>query len=152
VLLLVSVYFVARVYESKVLDTSETEAALFKNYLLYSPGALSYRDLYTYRIYPGVVDINNLNYQTLESAADFGDSNDMVAANITLFNANRTTVIAQTYYNRERYLDWLPLTHRTFLGAGTVFKADNSTYVVYIDENGTRKSGILKTEILVPRT
>jgi len=151
VMLLVSLYFIARIYEQKELDTADIEAGLFKNYLLYSPNGLSYRDAYTNRIYTGILDVKNFNSERLESAADFGTQNNMVAANITLFDM-QNNIVAKTYYNKQKYLDWLPLSYSTFFGRGTVLKADNRTFVIYLDEFGNEKPGILLTEIVVPRT
>ena len=152
IMMLVSIYYVTRLYESKELDTAEIEAGLFMNYLLYSPNGLSYRDTYISRIYPGTIDPKNLNSTRLEKAADFGQPNNMVAANITLFDIEKKNVIAQALYNEKGYGDWFPIAFTTFFGRGSVLKAENETYVIYVDENNNTKSGVLKTEILVPRT
>ncbi len=151
VMMLVSIYFVARIYESQQSDTADIEASVFKDYLLYNPNALSYSDPYTGRTYPGIVDLQNFDPEILESAANFSGGKEMIAANITLLDFE-DNIVKQAYYNRERYLDWLPLSHETFLGRGTVLKADNRTYVLYVDEEGNREQGMLLTEILVPRT
>lgn len=151
VMMLVSIFFIARIYESKVIDTAEIEAGLFKNYLLYSPEGLSYRNPSDGRLYPGIIDVKNLNTERLESAADFGTPNDMAAALITLYNSSNDYV-SSAYYNRQRYDDWKPLTYKTFLGAGAVLMAINETYVIFVDENGNKMPGTLRTIVMVPRT
>ncbi len=151
VMLLISIYFIARIYEQKEIDTAEIEAGIFRNYILYSPHAISYRDVYSDRIFPGTVDVANLNSDLLESAANFGKTNDMIAAIITLSDSQKKTV-KQVYYNEKRYNDWLPMAQSTFLGRGAILKADKESYVLYVDSDGKTKPGILKTEVLVPRT
>ena len=154
ILLLFSVVFLVRIYQQKEIDTSEIEAELFKNYLLYSPNALSYTDPYVNRVYLGVVDLKNFNSKHLESAADFGSPNSMVAANmsIALISAGKYTRVAQAYYNEEKFFDWLPLAHPAFKGRGTVYSDFDIKNVNYVDENGTITQGRLVIEILVPRT
>ena len=157
-MMLISVFFIARIYESKVIDTAEVEAATFRNYVLYSPNGLSYTDPETGRLQPGIVDVRNFNETRLEAAADFGRPNDMVAAWFILHSASGPSVKG-AFYNQQRYNDWKPLSEittfagiRRFFGAGTVYQEHNETYVVYVDENGNKLPGILETIILVPRT
>lgn len=174
VLMLVTLYAVASIYESKVLDTAETEAKLFKHYLLYSPNGLSYTDPYTGRLYPGVLSLDNFNTERLESAASFGKVNNMVAAKVQLLGdceydeftlsakCNRN-ITDEVYYNEQKYRSWIPLiiwdlsaTSSTqdfrFKGiAGTVWYESSRLYVTYIDSNNYQRSGVLLIEVLVPK-
>lgn len=156
-LILTSIYFLTRIYEQREIDTADIEAGIFKHYLIYSPNALSYRDPYIDRVYPGIVEVANFNSARLEGAANFSKAFDMVAANISLYDLNGTFVV-QAYYNQRRFIDWLPLTHPSFmavdigLNRGTVLRAVNETYVIYVNQDGSRGKGMLKTDIMVPRS
>lgn len=148
ILILVSIVYVGLIYQSKAIESYDIEAKLFKHYLIYNPNGLSYWDDSTGRLYPGIVDLKNFNSERLEAAADFG-TDRMVAANITLYDISKTTVIAQTYYNYPSFIRWKPISYGK--GAGSVYKDEGELYVIYVNES-SRKAGILKTEVLVPRT
>jgi hypothetical protein len=149
VLLLFSMYFVVQIYESKFLDTAETEAMIFKHYMIYNPNALPYRDPYSNRVYPGIVDVNNFNTARLDAAANFGKINNMIAAKIVLFNMSGV-VVADAYYNEERYYDWEPLTIGKGIGA-PILKAEDD-YVLFAGKDGKIKPGVLTMNIIVPIT
>jgi len=155
ILLLVTIFFLARFYEQSQLQTAGIEAGVFRNYLLYSPSGISYHDIYTNRVYPGVIDINKINSQQMEDAASFGSQNNAIAAKITLMDTSKESsnnLVKSAYYNKQQYDNWLPLSGAGFSGVGTVMKADNSSYVLYVDDNGDTHPGILLTEILVPNS
>ena len=166
--MLITIYFVANIYESQALDTSKVEAQLFEHYLFYSPNSISYSDPYTGRIYPGVLDIKNFDEERLNKAANFGEINNMVAANITLRSASQINlagdlekpeIVASVVYNQEKYERWIQLvpipqfgTGVLIKGPGTVFSHSAKRYVVYFDEEGNQKYGEVETKILVPKT
>ncbi len=166
--MLITIYFVANIYESQALDTSRVEAQLFEHYLFYSPNSLSYTDPYTGRIYPGVLDVRNFDEEILNEAANFGETNNMVAANITLKSSRRITitgdmtkqeVVASVIYNKKKYERWMQLvpspmpgTGILAKGPGTVLSHETRRYVIYLDEEGNRKYGEVETTILVPKT
>ena len=143
-------YFLASVYENTILDTTHQEAQIFVRYMLYNPNALSYVDDIG-RSYPGIVVVSNFNSERLEKAMSFGTENNIIAAIITLYNASNNVVIASTYYNKDKYDSWLPLSSPTFTGAGKVNKTEEKRYVIY-DNNNQRNPGFIQFEILVPRT
>jgi len=154
VFMLITLYTVATIYESKILDTAEIEAKLFKHYILYSPNGLSYTDPNTGRLYPGVVSLDNFNSERLESAASFGEINNMIAAKITLYGPKGGPPINEVYYNKDRYDAWFPLTYspKVFKVVGTVHSQFSYAYVAWLDSNGYKREGSLRFEILVPRT
>ena len=153
ILMLVSIWYVARTYHSQILMTHEEEAHLFKNHLLYNPNALSARDENADRVVPSIFDIDNFNSERLDKSAVFGPVNDMVAANVSLEDFKTKSSIAQAYYNKRQFYNWLPLSQEGFLGIGSVYADESYTFVSYVDEKtGQTKPALLRTHILVPRT
>jgi len=145
-------YFLARVYETRTVDTSENEARIFIMYMAYNPDAFSYRDT-TNRVYPGIVDVSKMTPEMLEQAMHYEKENRMIAANITLYQADKTTTVRNVFYNEREYWTWAPLSLPTFTGEGTVRNVSDIRYVLYKEgDSEDFKPGFLKFDVLVPKS
>ena len=160
ILMLFFVYFLARVYESQAIDTTEIEAGTFIRYMLYNPNALPYIDPNSGRTLFGIIDIEKMNSKQLEEAMSFGEENNMVAAKITAtyeiplpegVSGPQQQKKIEAYYNEAKYNNWLPLSNPSFLREGTVKKIEQTRYVLVKDKEETYPGSII-FEVLVPKT
>ena len=106
-ILLFTLYLFASSQIKTNIDVKGIKTTIFVNRLLYSPNSISYRDPVTDRVYPGVINTDNFNENTLNKAFNY-DKNP-VAARLELKNLETNETI-EAYLNKEWYDRWEPLT------------------------------------------
>ena len=132
ILLLVGLYF------KMELTVSRAESELFMQRLLYSPHGLSFYDPYSNRIYPGIIDVNNLD---LINKSLFYGENKHIGAKLTLTDMNNNVLAERTYY----YLVYRRIAQEGKGGVDVFRKALN----VVIKNESKQIPGILRTEIVI---
>lgn len=94
-ILIVLLYIVAIVHSYVLIefDTGELQRELFVQNLLHSPDGISYTDLTSGKVYPGIINLDDFkNTDAMESklkaAFSYGDRNPVITASMTLKDPN----------------------------------------------------------------
>jgi len=135
ILLLIGSYFKIEIV------ISEAESELFAQRLLYSPHGISYYDPLSNRVYPGVIDLNNLGL--LNKSVFYGEQKQIGAKlNITDLNGK---LLAENIYNDVVYR------RIAQEGKGGVDVLRKSLYIIVKNES-KQIPGILSMEVvLIPK-
>lgn len=127
-------YFIVQIAKQGLaadLETKGLEYDLLMNRLLYSPNSISYTDTTIGRTYPGIIDMNKFNEETLNKT--FGDSKRFGMK----VNLGKDTI----YYNKESYDEFQPLLWSEKYGSL------NQTMFVFTDTN--KKQGEMLHVLMV---
>ncbi len=146
IIVLFSVVFLIRQFVVNNLNVQDVQAEVFIDRVLYSPNGIIYYDNSVQRAVPGIIDPLKLNSDSLNSLADYKNSN-FIAANITLYD-DKNNVVSSAAYNKESYLNWNPIALSRLQGAGGVKRTTKTILVNYIDTK--LHQGYLRFEVLMP--
>jgi len=89
------------------IDATGVQGEILMNRFLYSPTCFSYVNTQISRSFPGIIDINKFNTETLDTCVYFGEANEYAAAHFTLHYLD-TEEESETIYNRRAYEEWKP--------------------------------------------
>lgn len=150
----VSVLFLLRMLIINNIDTSEAEARITINRIIYSPNVISYIEPDTKRSYPGIIDMDKyrvLQYTDVNTmdtnTITYGQENNVVAVKMSLKNIE-TGEESDVYYNKDKYLYWEPRILSTVTGgSGSVSHFFEQRYV-QIMSGGRMQNGLLKLDVI----
>jgi hypothetical protein len=140
-------------YVTNSVDSNLLQAETLTNRILYSD-AIMYTDPYTFRVYPGIVDIQKLNDTHIESSINYTYTRH-VAVKMKLLNKNddpKTQFITEAYINRKQFEEWKILLNGLPGGKGSVTMYINDYPVTYISANNRYDYGTLVIEVMVPNS
>jgi len=122
-----SVLFLVRMHIRYNIEIPGLEADIFVSRLLYSPNGFTYVDPDTRRPYPGIIDLDKFNAETVVKAIDYGE--DHIAARIMLESGK------EFIYNQDESDKWAPL---SFIqkGLGAIKSDKIKVKVLVYDEGG----------------
>ena len=95
VIVITSILLLISLHYKIELDVSGAESELFVQRLLYSPHGLSFYDPYSSRLYPGIIDMNNLDL--IDNSLFYGE-NKHIGAKLTFTDLNNNN-LAEKIYN-----------------------------------------------------
>jgi len=162
---LFTIIYLSNFFLIKAVDTQKGEMNLFADNLVYSKGGVSYYDVVIDRIYPGIIDINDIKNKNavegkLNHAFDFGKY-PLMAALIEIDvddNIEQEIGISfegyNIYYNEEWYNKWIVLTGWG-IGKGVVSRMDKTYYVLLrniFDDKERFIPAKLKVRLLSPNS
>jgi hypothetical protein len=141
VVIVLSIFVVS--FFSFTFDTSQAQAEVFANRILFSPTGLSYC---SDRCYPGIVDYDIISNDSLfqerfSKAFASKSKSARVAFKIDFFNESNQ-VFKTSYYNEEWYKRWKPLEFKQFKNI------QRSYYVLYYN-NGFFHKGKLSVDLVM---
>ena len=102
IIVMLMVVYLVRNYVKVKFDTKEIEAELVLNELILTNNGIIYKDNTISRYYPGIIDLNDFNQDTIDQIISYGPKNSFLAANISLTYLNNT-IIKSIIYNEEWY-------------------------------------------------
>ena len=150
-----SVVFLLRLLIVINIDSSEAEARILNNRVMYSPNVISYLDSDTNRAYPGIIDIDK--YRKLENipineidrkTITYGEENKIIASKLVLKDIE-TSKEETVFYNKENYEFWEPRILSTVEGGSGSVKSFEEQRYVLIKESDKISRGILKINTLI---
>lgn len=145
-IVILSVVFLTRMYITGNTETDELEKIMIVNHFLYSPSLLYY-DEFTGRAMPGIIDINKLDNNLLDSSFDFGDQFKMAAASIKISDIQNKPV-KEAFYKKDDYDYFFPIVGK---GAGSASKYEFKGYTLYYSD-GKIIQGMINITVLIPRS
>ena len=149
VIMLMACVILIRVFISSKFDTKNIQADLLISGFIYGPGGINYYDYLTGRTYPTLVDVRQLNGSELD-AAFYYPLNKMIAAKVSLSTSQSRgdPALAEIYYNKEWYDNWVPLLYMKGIGGVTEYL--KTIPVTYLDAGGVMKLGYVHFQVLQP--
>lgn len=158
-----SIIFIVHYFIERHIDVIDGELNVFADYLYYSKQGVSYYDPVAKRLYPGIVDYEELkNKEEIEKKFDmaFNYGNyPLMSANISLFfndhvkNEENVMDIDEMLYNGEWYKRWHSLLGWTF-GRGQSAKKAAVEYPVLVRVSRLGKielvPAIMRFQIITP--
>ncbi|MFH1850359.1 MAG: hypothetical protein ABH879_09360 [archaeon] len=136
-----SVILLVRVFVVTGIDTKGIEAGVFMDRVWYSANGISYRDPYTGRAYPGIIDTGRFNDLILNSTMQ-PPQNRLIAARLELTGSETREV----FYNKLWYERWKEVPFEG-IGGSTMF---TMLRPVIIRSGPADEAGYLKMEVFVP--
>ena len=148
IIILLSITFLVKSYIRTVIDTKDIEADLFYQEMLFTNNGITYQDEITSRNYPGIIDIDNFNLDTLNKSINYGPENYFIAADFNLRYLDGT-LIKSFVYNEKWYDRWKPLTKKYLPGSGSADIVFKQIYVL-VKQEEVIFPAILQVEIVYP--
>ena len=134
-------------------DIRPVESNILVRRLLYPNDGLSYFDSQLNRVYPGTIDLERFrllsqsNPNELDnSAINYGDSNAIISAKITLRQQGKDDITV--YYNKDRFDKWEPRVLPGVKGGAGSVKTFREQQYVLIKENEKISTGILEFYVI----
>jgi len=124
------------------LNSRETENLILMKRLTYSPNLLSYTDIRTGRVYPGIIDLDRFTTTNLDS--NLLNRNKRLAVNLELTDIETGEVI-QAYLNEQRARAW-----DDYVTIGGYSMSTLKRYIKIYD-NGEIRDGILKMKVITKK-
>ena len=138
VIVIMSILLLVGTYFKMELTTARAESELFINRLLYSPHGISFYDPYSNRLYPGIIDLNNLD---LINKSLFYEENTHIGAKLTFTDISNNILAERIYYN----LVYRRIAQEEKGGVDVFRKSLN----VIIKNESKQTAGILNMEIVM---
>ncbi|MBW2971470.1 hypothetical protein KY359_00395 [Candidatus Woesearchaeota archaeon] len=155
VIMLICCVVLLTLFLNNKFDITETQAEVFIDGMLYGTGGVSYFDPLTGRIYPEIVDVNQLNESELNDGLFF-PANNIMAARISVGKGSMLigdpALFRVVYYNKEWYDNWEPLMNIGIPGIGGIKKTEKNFPILLRDSNGRLVSGEIHFNIAQPRS
>jgi hypothetical protein len=151
IMLIVSMILLS-IFLNNKFDVTDTQAEILISGFIYGTGGISYYDPVTGRIYPQIIELDQLDSAELEAGLYFPDNN-MMTARITVKDKDRQSTLKTMYYNKEWYDNWkplIPLKHLKGIGGVTDFR--RTIPVILKDEDGTLSSAYVEFQIVQPKS
>lgn len=146
IVILICITFFVKRYSQVSVDTKGVESYLFYQQIFYTDNGITYKDVFTGRNYPGIIDLSRFNEISLNKALSYGNENDIIAANLTIVT-NDNSFTGTVIYNREWYNRWKHLTDKP--GTGGATKLSRKGYVL-LKKDSWLLPAILEIEVLYP--
>ena len=154
VALMIFVAYIVKFYASSTTDTSELEATLFANRILYSRNSISVFDYQNDRVHPNIIDASALDKQEsekfLENSILYTDKKE-IAAKIILKNIDDNSVTT-VFYNKDFYNNEATIANSGFTGGPGGAKIYVKNFDVLLIKNSNTHNGILTLSIVVPNS
>lgn len=150
VIMLVACVLIIRLFLTNKIESSDVRAEVFISGLLYDKGGIGYYDELTGRHYPEIVSLAQLDDVDLESTLYY-PANKMIAARITVLDKDES-LLKEVYYNKKWWDNWSPLLKRALPGRGGVALYERLLPIIYIDNTGNKKMGLINFEVVQPKS
>jgi len=100
VIVVFSIMFLIGIYFKFEVNISDAESELFIQRLLYSPHGISFYDPYSNRVYPGIIDLDNLDL--INKSVFYGEEQKHIGAKLSIYDINNN-LLAERIYNNVVY-------------------------------------------------
>lgn len=155
VVIMFAIMVLIRSYVTTTIDTSEVEANIFINRLIYSRNGISYFDLEINRVYPGVVDLSKFNSQQkeqfLEKTIYYGIKNMEIGAKLVLKDIDKNSEFS-AFYNEDFFKEQKKLVDAGFTQGPGGVKGFVKKYNVLIREGSALSKGTLTIDVIIPNS
>lgn len=132
------------------LDVNDIQAEVLVNGLIYSPGGIGYLDPISGRVYPEIVDLEQVNSEQLDREFYY-PNNNLITAKIDFYKQGIQTPQKTVYFNEEWYQNWEPLLiYQNVPGLGGVTEY-NKELPIILQIDGERRLGYVNFQIIQPR-
>ncbi|MBW2981375.1 hypothetical protein KY343_00715 [Candidatus Woesearchaeota archaeon] len=141
VIVVFSIVLLVATYFKLEMAVSEAENELFIQRLLYSPHGISFYDPYSNRIYPGIIDLDNLDL--LNKSIFYGEQKH-IGAKLSINDLNNS-LLAERVYN--------DIVYRRIAqeGKGGVDVLRKSLYVIVRNESRQIPGTLAMEVVLIPK-
>ncbi|MBI2655903.1 hypothetical protein HYX06_05785 [Candidatus Woesearchaeota archaeon] len=157
IIFLIAVLFIVVILVKKFIitttDIRSVESNILVRRLFYPNDGLSYFDSQLNRVYPGTIDLERFRILSQSNPnklddyiINYGDSNTIISAKITLKQQGKENIIA--YYNKDRFDKWEPRVLPGIRGGAGSVKAFKEQQYVLIKENEKISTGILEFYVI----
>lgn len=155
IVIMFAIMALVRSYVTITLDTSEVEANIFANRIVYSKNGISYFDSELDRVYPGIIDVEKFNSQQtekfLEKTIYYGEKNMEISAKLVLKDINKNREFS-AFYNENFFKEQKKMVDAGFTQGPGGAKGFAKKYNVLITEEGSLSSGILNIDVIIPNS
>ena len=155
VIVMFAVMILIRSYVTTTIDTSELEANVFANRILYSPTAISYYDKKIDRLYPGIIDADKFNSQKnekfLEKSSYYGSKNMEIGAKLFLKDLSDNNNL-EVFYNEDFFKEQKKLAESGLTKGPGGARLFIKKYDVLLLKNNIPNKGVLTMEIVIPNS
>lgn len=155
VVIMFAIMILIRSYVTTTIDTSELEANVFINRILYSPTGISYFGSDINRTYPGIIEFDKFKSQVtekfLEKSVYYGKINRKIGAEFLLedLSENTKTVV---FYNEDFFKEQKKLVDAGLTEGPGGARGYTKKYDVLISKNNILYKGILTIEVVIPNS
>ncbi|MFH1317135.1 MAG: hypothetical protein ABII01_06450 [Candidatus Woesearchaeota archaeon] len=133
------------------IDIKDVETDVMAYRFLYSPNGFTYKNEMIQRNYPGFVDMEKFNEDTLDKMLSY-KNNEILTAKLTLKNLEdgKENII---YFNKEWFDRYYPLALTKIPGPGGATISTKSFPVIIVDSIfEDQKQGTLKIDVVMPNS
>lgn len=138
---------VLNIYVQTDISVEEAEAEIFSQRILTQPSLISYKDPYTRRVYPGIIDIQRFNDIDFDSKLSYSKDNTYLGAKIQIYNTKKD-LIAEKIFNEKAYRR---IAEEGIRGKGGINVYEKDTAILIYAE-GKLSNAIMHTSVVVSRS
>ncbi|MFC1742288.1 hypothetical protein ACFL3V_07170 [Nanoarchaeota archaeon] len=152
VVMLIACVVLISMFLNNKFDTTDIQAEVLINGLIYGGGGIGYYDPVIARMYPQIIDLAQLESEALDMGLYYPDNN-LITAKITVESADEQLPIKTVYYNKEWYENWEPLLKwKDLKGIGGVVDYEKRLPVMVRDEDGNLKAAYVNFHVVQPKS
>ena len=153
VVLMFAIMILIRSFVTTIVESSELEANLFANRVLYSPNGISYADSDTHRIYPGIIDSaqlkSKIDGKLLDKSINYGKKNLEIGAKFSLSYAGDKV---DFFYNEDFFKEQFKIADSGFTKGPGGAKAYTKKYNVRVLKDNGIYNGLITMNIVIPNS
>jgi hypothetical protein len=158
-IIMMTVFFLLiNYYINNKIETQNLQAKVLLNRILYSD-TINYADQYTFRIYPGIIDMQRLDDKNLDKMISYGGFDRHASARIRILNKDPDPdkqLVKEAYLNKETYDNMKNLL--AMKGKGAAKKFTTTLPITYVHSSNTPYLynnplyGTMIIEIIIPNS
>ncbi len=154
VVLMFAIMLLIRSFVNTTIDSSELQANIFANRILYSPNAVSYFDPDTQRVYPGIVDADKINAaindKSLEKSIYYGKKNLEIGAKFSVNDMKENKI--DFFYNEDFFKEQEKIAGSGFTEGPGGARLYVKNYNVIVQKGSVLTNGVLTMKIVIPNS
>ncbi|HLC61469.1 MAG TPA: hypothetical protein VJI52_00445 [Candidatus Nanoarchaeia archaeon] len=154
VVLMFAIMLLIRSFVNTTIDSSELQANVFANRVLYSTNAISYVDPDTQRVYPGIVDLDKLKSaisdKSLEKSISYGKKNLEIGAKFSVNDMKENKI--DFFYNEDFFREQEKIAGSGFTEGPGGAKLYVKNYNIIVQKGSVLTNGVLTMSIVIPNS
>jgi hypothetical protein len=147
VIVMAGIFVLVSIFVNVKVDVLPVQREVLFNRLLYAPNSIMLTDNFTGKVYPGIIDMDKFNDETLDNSTKYFYERQ-ISAKLELFDSDKNLV--QTAYLNGVWFNRIEPLARAKVGGASSGKIMWRTVPVSYKKGTVLQPGYLKIEVLTP--
>jgi hypothetical protein len=147
VIVMAGIFVLISIFVNVKVDVRPVQREVLFNRLLYQPNSIMLTDDFTGQVYPGIIDMDKFNNETLDNSIKYFYERQ-IAAKLELYDSEKNLV--QTAYLNSVWFNRMEPLARAKVGGASSGVIKSRTVPVSYKQGTVLQPGYLKIEVLTP--